>query len=161
LLTLGPRVHAGTDLAGIPANTWVPLKPSLAQRTNPEEQGQWVNAGWNKLVYDADAKRVLFYDRWQDKKHGGHNIYGNCLFGFQPAGAKLTPLKIDHWTKQAAGGGYRTTPLPENELEPTPCSRHVYHGFDYVPEEKAIYICNGANQSAMLKNKLLGHTLCT
>ena len=58
-------------------------------------------------------------------------------------------------------GGYRTPPLPENDSEPTPCPRHVYHGFDYVPDLKAVFICNGANQSALLNGKLLGHDLCT
>src|SRR5207253_375062 len=51
-------------------------------------------------------------------------------------------------------------PLPENDKEPTPCPRHVYHGFDYVPDLKSIFICNGANQTAMRDGKLLGHDLC-
>jgi hypothetical protein len=145
-----------------PANTWVPIKPVIVQPTYAEEKGQWINAGWNKLVYDPDGKRVLFYDRWYDKKHGGTTIYGNCLFSFDPADTKLTPLKIDNWAKlPVAGGGYRTVPLPANDQILTPCSRHVYHGFEYVPDLRSVFICNGANQSAMLKDKVLGHDLCT
>src|SRR5581483_9384879 len=162
VLILCPHVRAGVDLASLPANTWVPIKPAIVQPANEEERGQWINAGWNKLVYDSDGKRVLFYDRWYDKKHGGTTIYGNCLFSFDPADARLTPLKIDNWTKRnTPGGGYRTVLLPANDAEPTPCSRHVYHGFDYVPDLKAVFICNGANQTAMRGDKLLGHLLCS
>jgi hypothetical protein len=57
------------------------------------------------------------------------------------------------------GGGYRTIELEENSKEPTPCPRHVYHAFEYVPELKALFICNGANQSAMKDGKLVGHDL--
>jgi hypothetical protein len=162
VLIFGRGVCAGADLSELPPNTWTPLKPTLVQPDDADERGQWVNAGWNKLVYDPDGKRVLFYDRWHDKKHGGTTVYGNCLFSFDPASARLTPLKLVNWTKrEVSGGGYRTPPLPENDKEPTPCPRHVYHGFDYVPELKAVFICNGANQSAILDDKLLGHDLCT
>ena len=140
----------------------MPITPTLVQPASADEQGQWINAGWNKLVFDADGKCVLFYDRWYDKKHGGTTIYGNCLFSFDPLSDRLTPVRIDNWTKLAVrDGGYRTTPLPENATEPTPCSRHVYHGFDFVPELKSVFICNGANQTALLDGKLLGHDLCT
>jgi hypothetical protein len=153
---------AGADLSTIPANTWVPIKPHIVQPVHADEQGFWNNVGWNKLVYDAESERVLFYDRWQDKKHGGYTIYGNCLFSFDPASATLVPLAIVNWGKQSVrDGGYRTPPLPENERYPTPCPRHVYHGFDYVPELKSVYLCNGANQTALLKGELLGHLLCT
>jgi hypothetical protein len=140
----------------------VPIKPKIVQPARADEQGRWVNAGWNKLVYDPDGRRVLFYDRWHDKRHGGTTIYGNCLFSFEPASARLTPVKIDNWARRdVPGGGYRTVPLPENDREPTPCSRHVYHGFDYVPDLKAVFLCNGANQGALLKDQLQGHDLCT
>jgi hypothetical protein len=162
LLLAGSGASAGADLVSIPPNTWVPIKPETVQPAGADERGQWVNAGWNKLVYDPDGKRVLFYDRWHDKKHGGTTIYGNCLFSFEPATAKLIPLKIANWTRQdTPQGGYRTPPLPENDTEPTPCPRHVYHGFDYVPDLKSVLICNGANQSAVLKGELMGHNLCT
>ncbi len=39
-------------------------------------------------------------------------------------------------------------------------SRHVYHAFDYVPELKSVFICNGANQSVMKDGKLVGHDEC-
>jgi hypothetical protein len=160
--TLLPAVCSGADLASLPANTWVAIKPQIVQPGAAKEQGRWSNAGWNKLVYDPGSKRILFYDRWVDKKHGGTTIYGNCLFSFEPASARLAPLTIDHWVKQEVPrGGYRTVPLPENEKEPTPCSRHVYHGFDYVGELKSVFLCNGANQTAMLQGELLGHRLCT
>jgi hypothetical protein len=149
------------DLADLPANTWVEIKYTIEQPADPAEKGEFGPAGWNKLVYDPDGKRVLFYDRWINKKHGGQTIYGNCLFGFDPAAGKLSPIKIDNWTKfDTKEGGYRTVAMAENDEEPTPCPRHVYHAFEYVPELKAVFLCNGANQSAMLKDKLVGHDLC-
>src|SRR6516225_6485980 len=124
------------DVKKLPANTWVEIKYTTAQPSDrADEKGRWVPAGWNKLVYDPDGKRVLFYDRWLDKKHGGYTIYGNCLVAFDPVAGKLTPVKIDNWTKKdVKGGGYRTLALPDNETVPTPCPRHVYHAFDYVPK---------------------------
>lgn len=149
------------DLARLPANTWVELKYTTVQPDDPGEKGHWVSAGWNKIVYDPDGKRVLFYDRWYDKKHGGTTIYGNCLFAFDPAKGTLTPVKIDHWKKiDTKTGGYRTIALPDNDKEPTPVSRHVYHAFDYVPELKAVFLCNGANQTVMKDDKHVGHDEC-
>jgi hypothetical protein len=151
------------DLAKLPPNTWVEIKYTAEQpNNNPDEQGRLLPAGWNKMVYDPDGKRVLFYDRWFDKKHGGFSIYGNCLLAFDPAAATLKPVKIDNWSKKELGERrYRTLALPENDSEPTPCPRHVYHAFDYVPELKVVIICNGANQSAQDKDgNLVGHRLC-
>jgi hypothetical protein len=162
LLVLIP-VYRAADLTCLPPNTWVEIKYTTDQPSDRrEEQGHWGPAGWNKLVYDPHGKRVLFYDRWVDKKHGGGTIYGNCLFAFDPAAARLTPIKIDHWTKmEPKGGGYRTLALPDNDKEPTPCPRHVYHAFDYVPELKALFLCNGANQTALRPDgRLVGHDLC-
>ncbi len=155
-------VAVAQELARLPPNTWVEIKYITQQPADPAEKGSFARQGWNKLVYDPDGKRVLFYDRWVDKKHGGVTIYGNCLFAFDPAAAKLTPLKIDNWTRiSTKKGGYRTVALPENDTEPTPCSRHVYHGFEYVPDLKAVFLCNGANQTAVQKDgKLVGHDLC-
>lgn len=150
------------DLRTLPANTWVPIKPIIEQPAGADGKGEWINVGWNKLVFDAAGQRVLFYDRWADKKHGGYTIYGNCLFSFDPATAKLTPIVVDNWVaRPTPNGGYRTEPLADAK-EPTPCSRHVYHGFDFVPEQKAVFLCNGANQSAVTaKGELLGHQLCS
>lgn len=154
-------VCAAQDLAKLPPNTWVEIKYTTVQPADPNEKGHWVSAGWNKIVYDPDGKRVLFYDRWYDKKHGGVTIYGNCLFAFDPAHARLTPVKIDHWKKiDTKTGGYRTVPLPENDKEPTPASRHVYHAFDYVPELRSVFLCNGANQTVLKNDKLVGHDAC-
>src|SRR5262252_4330697 len=94
LFALAPCCR-GADLDKLPPNTWVELKYTTTQpEGGPDEQGQWRPVGWNKLVYDPDGKRVLFYDRWVDKKHGGVTIYGNCLFAFDPATAKVKPIKI-------------------------------------------------------------------
>ena len=152
----------GADLEKLPPNTFVEIKYTTEQPADPAEKGSFARQGWNKIVYDPDGKRVLFYDRWLDKKHGGQTIYGNCLFAFDPARATITPVKIDNWTKmEPKEGGYRTLALPENDNEPTPCPRHVYHAFEYVPELKSVFICNGANQSALRKDgKLVGHDLC-
>jgi N-acetylneuraminic acid mutarotase len=155
-------VAPAADLEHLPANTWVEIKYKTIQPADPTEKGSFARQGWNKIVYDPDGKRVLFYDRWINKKHGGWTIYGNCLFGFDPAAGQLTPIKIDNWTKiDPRGGGYRTLALPENDKEPTPCPRHVYHAFEYVSELKTVFICNGANQTALDKEgKLVGHDLC-
>src|SRR5262249_7410644 len=149
------------DLSRLPANTWVEIPYATEQPERPDEKGSFARQGWNKIVYDPVGKRVLFYDRWVDKRHGGQTIYGNCLFALDPASNTLTPVKIDNWTKmEPKGGGYRTLPLPENEKEPTPCPRHVYLAFDYVPELKAIFICNGANQTVLDKDgKFVGHDM--
>ncbi len=162
LLGFATATHAA-DLKDLPANTFVEIKYTTEQPPGAkDDKGQFARQGWNKLVYDPDGKRVLLYDRWLDKKHGGQTIYGNCLFGLDPATGKLTPIKIDNWTKmEPKGGGYRTLALPENDTEPTPCPRHVYHTFEYVPELKAVFICNGANQTVIDKNgKLVGHDEC-
>ena len=51
--------------------------------------------------------------------------------------------------------------MPENDAEPTPAPRHVYHAFDYVSDLKAVFLCNGANQTILNKDgKLVGHDLC-
>lgn len=165
--SLGLKPAAGqrqrpVHLGKLPPNTWVELRYTTEQPgDHPDEKGQWRPVGWNKLIYDPDGKRVFFYDRWVDKKHGGLTIYGNCLFAFDPAVGTVKPIKIDNWTvKRSDKGGYRTVALPENDKEPTPCPRHVYHAFEYVPDAKAVFISNGANQTAMLKDdKLVGHDL--
>ena len=89
VLIITPSVCGGADLSTIPANTWISINPIIVQPADVAEHGHWINAGWNKLVYDPDAKRVLFYDRWYDTKHGGYTIYGNCLFSFDPTSAQL------------------------------------------------------------------------
>ncbi len=158
----GVSVCRAADLTNLPPNTWVEIKYTTEQPSdNPDEKGSFRPVGWNKIVYDPDGKRVLFYDRWVDKKHGGLTIYGNCLFAFDPASAKLMPVKIDNWKKiDTRTGGYRTVPLPENDKSPTPASRHVYNAFDYMPELKSVFICNGANQSVMKGDKVVGHDEC-
>ena len=163
LLLLIVSISSATDLTQVPANTWVELKFTTDQPGNdPLEKGQFGPQGWNKIVYDSDGKRVLYYDRWIDKKHGGWTIYGNCLFALDPAVGKLTPVKIDNWCKmEPKGGGYRTFALPANDTEPTPASRHVYHAFEYVSDLKSVFICNGANQTVIDKDgKLIGHDAC-
>ena len=162
LLLAAASFAPAADLSNLPPNTWVEIKYATEQPADPQAKGHFARQGWNKIVYDPDGKRVLFYDRWIDKKHGGYTIYGNCLFALDPAAGKLTPVKIDNWTKmEPKGGGYRTLALPANDDEPTPCPRHVYHAFEYVPDLQAVFICNGANQTALRKDgKLVGHDLC-
>src|SRR5262245_24723803 len=159
----GVSVCRAADLRNLPPNTWVEIKYTTDQPSDdPDEKGSFRPVGWNKVVYDPNGKRVLFYDRWVDKRHGGLTIYGNCLFAFNPASNIVKPIKIDNWTKiEPKSGGYRTVSRPENDMEPTPCPRHVYHAFEYVPDLDAVFICNGANQSAMRDGKVLGHDLCT
>jgi hypothetical protein len=150
------------DLASLPDNTWVEIEYTTEQPSDPAERGLFARQGWNKIVFDAAGQRVLFYDRWIDEKHGGGTIYGNCLFALDPAGAVLSPVKIDNWTKfDTPEGGYRTLALPENDNEPTPCPRHVYHAFVHVPKLNSVFLCNGANQTAITKDgTLAGHDLC-
>lgn len=157
-----PPVCLAVDLKNLPANTWVEIKCSTKQPAASASKGAYSSAGWNKIIYDPDGKRILFYDRWAGKKQGGYTIYGNCLFALDPVAAELTTVKIDNWTKiEPKQGGYRTPALPENDSEPTPAPRHVYHAFEYVPDLKAIFLCNGANQTVIDKiGKLVGHDAC-
>ncbi len=159
----------GLDLDQLPPNTWVALKYTTAQPAgtgaggdtgDAQDKGAWGTAGWNKLVYDPDGRRVLFYDRWLDKRHGGGTIYGNCLFAFDAAKGIVTPLKVDNWTVQHNPSSYWTIERPENATDPTPCPRHTYHAFDYVPEENSVYICNGANGTAAVGGKLVWEKEC-
>lgn len=162
VLAAAPAARAA-DLTALPPNTFVELKYTTVQPPGAgDDRGRFARQGWNKIVYDPDARRVLLYDRWVDRKHGGWTIYGNCLFGFDPAAGTITPIKIDNWTKtEPKGGGYRTPALPENDAEPTPCPRHVYHAFDYAADLKAVFLCNGANQTVIDKaGKLVGHDEC-
>ncbi len=161
ILLIAATCRAG-DLTDLPPNTWVEIKYTTEQLPNSKDKGQFTRQGWNKIVYDPEGKRVLFYDRWVDKKHGGNTIYGNCLFGLDTGKATITPLKVDNWMKiDTKEGGYRTTALPENVDEPTPSSRHVYHAFEFVPDLNAVFLCNGANQSVVNKDgKLVGHDEC-
>lgn len=162
LIATAVSVGQAADLPNLAPNTWEEIKFSTEQPRGATEKGAFARQGWNKIVYDPDGKRVLFYDRWLDKKHGGYTIYGNCLFALDPAAGKLEPLKIDNWTKiDTPTGGYRTLALPENDAEPTPCPRHVYHAFEYVVQRNAVYLCNGANQTVIDKaGKLVGHDEC-
>src|SRR5262245_19022780 len=89
----------GADLPNLAPNTWEEIKVSTEQPAGTTEKGAFARQGWNKIVYDPDGTRVLFYDRWLDNKHGGQTIYGNCLFALDPATGTLKPLKIDNWTK--------------------------------------------------------------
>src|SRR6476646_9637937 len=77
------------DLMDLPANSFVEIKTHTDQRADPTEKGHYARQGWNKIVYDPDGRRVLLYDRWIDKKHGGYTIYGNCLFAFDPAAGTM------------------------------------------------------------------------
>jgi len=163
ILLLGTiPVGRAADLARMPPNTWIPIRYKTEQLAGSREKGMFAPQGWNKLVYDPDGKRVLFYDRWIDKKHGGWTIYGNCLFALDPAAGTLTPVKVDNWSKKdTKQGGYRTFALPENDKEPTPSPRHVYHAFVYASALKSLFICNGANQTILAKDgKLVGHDMC-
>src|SRR5262245_66471482 len=103
-LLLFASATGAADLKNLPANTFVEI-PYTTEQPDPNDKGQFARQGWNKLVYDPDAKRALLYDRWVDKKHGGWTIYGNCLFGFDPAAGKLAPIKIDNWKKLEQKGG--------------------------------------------------------
>lgn len=148
------------DWKNLPVNRWVPIKPITVQPNDLAEKGRWINVNWNKIVYDVKNKRVLFNDRWVDKKHGGYTIYGNCVFSFEPGTRKLTPLRITNWVRRKGGRyKYHTAALPENKADPTPCDRHVYDAFDYAPELNSVFLCNGANRGAISNGKK-GHGVC-
>lgn len=155
---------SAADLTKLPANTFVEIAYSTEQPAGGDERdrGRYASQGWNKLIYDVEGHRVLLYDRWVDMRHGGQTIYGNCLFAFDPAAGKMAPLKIDNWTKtDTKTGGYRTLALPDNDDETTPCPRHVYHAFTLASDLKAVFLCNGANQTVIDKaGKLVGHDEC-
>ena len=139
-----PARAGAADLAKLPANTWVRVKPRYVL---PPSKGRHFPMSWNKLVYDSTGKRLIYVDRWYDKVRRG-TIYANAVLAFDAVGDTVTCLKLNNWKKQDAGGGYKTVPLPENEKDPTPVDRHPYGCVAFVPEENSIYISGGANQTA-------------
>lgn len=150
-----------TDSAGafrpdLPRNTWVQVEPESLPFVGG---GSHRPQSWNKLVYDSVGRRAIYLDRWSDETHG-HTIYANAVLAFDPAANSVACLKVSNWTQQRKeGGGYHTVPLPENEREPTPCDRHPYGNVAFVPEQNAVYLSAGANQSA-LAGELRSHAAC-
>jgi hypothetical protein len=81
LSLLAASLGAAAELKKLPANTFVPIEYRTLQFPGSDDKGQFSAQGWNKIVYDPDCKRVLLYDRWLDKTHGGYTIYGNSARG--------------------------------------------------------------------------------
>lgn len=125
-------------------NTWVQVKPKCVA---PPSGGQHFPMSWNQMVYDPVGKRLLMMDRWYDEIRKD-TIYANAVLAFDVPANTATCLKLTNWKREAAGGGYRTAAMAENEKEPTPVDRHPYGCLAFVPEQNALYLSGGANQSA-------------
>ncbi len=141
----------GTELGEVtfrpdmPVNTWVRVEPEYVA---PPSGGRHWPSGWNKLVYDPVGKRMIYMDRWRDDVRK-NTIYANAVMEFDIVENRVTCLKLTNWKRRDLGGGaYQTVPMPENEDEPTPADRHPYGNMTVVPEQNALYLAGGANQTA-------------
>jgi hypothetical protein len=114
----------------------------------PPGGGQHWPSGWNTLVYDCHSRRVLDVDRWYDPAHGV-SIYANAVVSFDAGTGAAELVKISNWrVEPTESGGYMTVEMPENAADPTPVDRHPYRAVATVPSEGALYLTNGANQTA-------------
>ena len=141
---LSGLAHA-TDLASLPPNTWV--HADHPKVIGPPGGGAPTPQGWNCLVYDSVGKRIILLDRWGDKAHGS-SIYANSVMAYDVGTNTLTCLKESNWkVEETSTGGYRTVAMPENSSDPTPLDRHPYECVAFVPQQNAIYLGSGANQT--------------
>lgn len=138
---------AGVFRPDLPLNVWVKVEPKYLPHPGG---GRHRPQSWNKLVYDPIGKRAIYMDRWSDEEHGLSSIYANAILAFDPVANEVACLEINNWKRQSReGGGYNTVPLPANADEPTPCDRHPYGNFTFVPDQNAVYLSAGANQGAL------------
>jgi len=145
LLALIANCCLAEELGSLAPNIWVEVKPKYE---GAPKGGQIFPMGWNnKGAYDPQSKRVLVMDRWYDPVRVD-TIYANAVLAYDPAGNVCTVLKLNNWKREAAGGGYRTTPLPENTQDPTPVDRHPLGSVALDTDRGALYLVNGLNQTA-------------
>lgn len=130
----------------LPPNVWVEISP-----TYKAAQGGGAHApvSWNKMVYDSRGRRIINIDRWTAPgRIEGTYIYANSLMALDLGRNEIERLSLFNWKREAsAGGGYRTLEMAENRTEPTPLPRHPYGNVAFVPEENAVYLSAGANQT--------------
>jgi hypothetical protein len=110
---------AAADLGRLPPNKWVEIKYTTQQPANPAAKGRFARQGWNKLVYDPDGKRILFYDRWVDKKHGALPSTATACSGstrrpadFRPSGSTTGPSAIPRRAATTRSPCPRMTKIP-------------------------------------------------
>lgn len=140
----------------MPLNTWMRVKPTYLPAP---DGGKHLPAGWNKLVYDPAGKRAVYMDRWMDPRRS-KSIYANAVMTFDVVSNVVENVKLTNWKRaDVKGGGYQTIVLPENETDPTPCDRHPYGNFTFVPHQNAAYLSAGANRTAAHDGRR-GHGLC-
>jgi hypothetical protein len=138
------RPAVRVDLADLPGNTWVEVKPKYEGAPNG---GQVFPMGWNnKGAYDPQSGRVLVFERWYDEVRKG-TIYANAVLAYDPATNVCTVLKVNNW-KKVDTNGYRTAPMPENAADPTPVDRHPLGSVAVATDRNALYLVNGLNQTA-------------
>ncbi len=144
--TVMQNAMISVSLQNIAPNTWVEIPATYMV---PPNGGNHFPQGWNKAVYDPVGERILVFDRWYDVVRGS-TIYANAVIDFSPSSGQASLVKINNWKKQSTPtGGYKTVEmLPENSIDPTPVDRHPYGALAFIPEQNALYIANGANQSA-------------
>lgn len=154
LMTLTVTILAQTSTfkPDLPLNTWVRVDPN--PKFIPLSEGQAFRPqSWNKLVYDSIGKRAITMDRVSDKIHD-HSIYANAILVYDPTENEIKCLKVNNWKREnKSGGGYNTIAMPDNETDPTPCDRHPYGNFTFVPDQNSAYLSAGANAGALSGDK--------
>lgn len=159
-------VCASAVSAAEAAQVWRPdLEPNVWTEITPNykavpEGGEHTPVSWNKLVYDSVGRRIVNIDRWTvPGRIDGTYIYANSLMALDLGRGEIDCLSLFNWKREAsAGGGYRTLVMPENTATPTPCPQHPFGNVAYVPEENAVYLGAGANQTTVLDGKRAVHS---
>jgi len=144
---------ARADLSTLPTNTWVNVTPTYSGAPNG---GHIFPQGWNnKGTYDPLSQRVIVMDKWRDTIRTD-SIYANALMAYDPASNSVTVLKVSNWfdegvicTDGTAGCGVTAPILPDNINTPTPVDRHPLGSVTAVPDDNAVFIINGLNQTAV------------
>ncbi len=139
-----PKTQPVEDAKARP-NMWIAFTPAFHGAPNG---GRYIAVGWNKMVYDSQGKRAIIMDRWRDSVRDS-TIYANAVVAIDPAASRGDVLKLtNHKRLDVAGGGYRTTTMPEDQADPTPVDRHPYGCLVYCDADNSIYLGPGANRTA-------------
>jgi parallel beta-helix repeat protein len=130
----------------IPSNEWVNISPAYVGQPNG---GALAPMTYNVIgAYDPASKRTMSFDRWTDTVRGV-SIYANAVVAYDPGTNTVTVLKLNNWTQTTDSTGVTVMqPLAANAADPTPIDRHPLGGLALVPGTGALYLVNGANQSA-------------
>ena len=133
------------SIATLPTNVWQNVTPAYAGAPNG---GSLTPMTYNIVGgYDPVSQRTISFERWYDPVRS-LSIYANGVIAYDPTSNTASVLKLNNWIVQQVGDTNRTNPLPANTTDPTPVDRHPLGGFALDPNSNAIFLVNGANQSA-------------